>query len=135
MLKREHFAKGGSAINTLKYIVVSYILLIHGVCALAVQDECVDPTLERVAGFGVFFHNSIGLSVRFWTSEASGLEVSFPASTAGGSPWAFGRVLYRLMDTCFVDGYMGMGLAIPLGTDLNWQSFKFRQGWNGIYLS
>ncbi len=70
--------------------------------------------------------------MRFWTSELSGLEINFLAPTRGGRPWFLGRGLYRLVDTCFIDGYMGIGAAIPLGTDLNWQRANLSLGleWN-----
>ena len=85
-------------------------------------EECVDYTSLRTSGVGGWLlHGDLGMSVRLWASEKSGLEFCFLAPSGGGRPWALGRSLHRLIDTCYLDGYFSLGAGIPVGGSIDWQ--------------
>jgi len=98
-------------------------LLVLGSSALTQgTEECVDYTPRRVSGVGGWLlHGDLGLSLRLWAGESSGLETCLLAPTGGGRPWVLGKSLYRLIDTCYLDGYFSLGAGIPVGGDLDWQ--------------
>ena len=71
-----------------------------------------DFTPQRVSGVGGWLlHGDLGMSVRLWASEKSGLELCFLAPSGGGRPWALGRSLHPLIDICYLDGYFSLGQA------------------------
>lgn len=85
-------------------------------------EKCVDFTPERTSGVGGWLlHGDLGMSVRLWASEKSGLEFCFLAPSGGGRPWVLGRSLHRLVDTCYLDGYFSLGGGIPVGGNIDWQ--------------
>jgi len=85
-------------------------------------EECVDYTPQRVSGVGGWLlHGDLGLSMRLWAGESSGLEACLLASTGGGRPWVLGKSLHRLIDTCYLDGYFSLGVGIPVGGSIDWQ--------------
>jgi len=82
----------------------------------------VDYTPLRISGVGGWLlHGDLGMSIRLWASEKRGVEFCFMAPSGGGRPWAPGRSLHRLIDTCYLDGYFSLGAGIPVGGSIDWQ--------------
>jgi len=108
---------------------VCRLVFLIGVLVLALvaglgqaAEECVDYTPLRTSGVGGWLlHGDLGMSVRLWASEKSGVEFCFLAPSGGGRPWALGRLLHRLIDTCYLDGYFSLGAGIPVGGSIDWQ--------------
>ena len=126
------FGRGSIAIS----LVVAFIfsLLIWPVMATG-QEECADVSAERIAGIGGWFvHNETGLSMRYWPSEASGIELDFLASPSGGRLRFLGKALSKVIDTCYIDGYMAGGVEIPIGDEINWQRFDGSGGLEWSFL-
>ena len=93
------------------------------------SEECVDLTPERVSGIGGWLvHGDMGLSIRLWASETSGLEVCILAPTGRGRPWVLGKSLQRLLDTCYLDGYVALGAGVPVGGSIDWQRIDLSLG-------
>jgi len=113
-------------------IVVPILLLTWPAVAVGQevpQEECVNVSAERIAGIGGWFvHNETGLSMRYWSSEAAGIELDFLASPSGGRLRFLGKALNKVIDTCYIDGYMAGGVEIPIGGTIDWQRLDISGG-------
>lgn len=103
-------------------VVLLLALIPMGALSQDHGEGCTDFTAERITGIGGWLaHGDIGLSMRIWSSETSGLEVCFFAPTGGGRLWVLAKLLHRLIDTCYLDGYLVIGGGIPVGGSIDWQ--------------
>ena len=103
-------------------VVLLLVLVPVGALSQEREEGCTDFPAERITGIGGWFaHRDIGLSMRLWASEKSGLEACFLAPTGGGRLWVLAKSLHRLIDTCYLDGYLAIGGGIPVGGNIDWQ--------------
>jgi hypothetical protein len=88
-------------------------------------EQCINISAGRIIGIGGWFvHNETGFCAKYWTSETTGIEACFLAPLGGGGRLSFlAKAQNKLMDTCYIDGYLALGAEIPLGDEINWQRF------------
>jgi len=120
-------------INRAKYILIIIAILFALSLPLteviAQEEECVNVSAGRTMGVGVWLiRNEMGLSVRYWTTDIDGTEVDFLAPARGGRLDFLIKGLRKVIDTCFIDGYMALGLEIPIGDSLDWQRLDMSVG-------
>jgi hypothetical protein len=88
------------------------------------QEKCVNVSAERITGIGGWFvHDDIGFCVKYWSSETTGVEGCFLAPPGGGRLRFLAKAQTKLIDTCYVDGYLALGVEIPIGDEIDWQRF------------
>jgi len=86
--------------------------------------ECANASAGRIAGIGALFvHDEVGLSIRYWVSDIDGSEMALLAPSGGERLCFLAKGLRRVIDTCYIDGIIDMGLEIPVGDSINWQRF------------
>lgn len=87
-------------------------------------ESCVNVSLGRGVGIGAcFVHNDIGFCVKNWTTNTTAMCACFLAPSGGGNPRVLAKAQRKLVDTCYLDGYMAIGAEIPIGSTINWQRF------------
>lgn len=93
------------------------------------SESCIDVSLGRNVGIGAcFLHNDIGFCVKNWTTDSTAVSACLLASSGGGRPWVFTKAEGKLVDTCYLDGYMLVGAGIPMGSNIDWQRFDLGAG-------
>ena len=93
------------------------------------SEPCVNASSGRSVGIGAcFVHNDIGFCVKNWMTDATALNVCLLAASGGGRPWVFTKAEGKLVDTCYWDGYMMVGVGIPIGSNIDWQRFDLGVG-------
>lgn len=112
-----------------KFILIALavpLILLFLQVGIAAQEEveCNNASAERTIGLGaLFIHDEMGLSIRYWVSDIDGSEIAILAPSGGGRLSFLARGLRRVIDTCYIDGVIDMGLEIPIGDSINWQRF------------
>ena len=92
-------------------------------------ESCTDVSLGRSLGIGMcFVHNDLGFCVKNWMTDATAVSACLLADSKGGRPRVLTKAEGKLVDTCYVDGYIMAGVEVPIGTNINWQRFDLGAG-------
>lgn len=121
-----HSSRQLLAIILMLALMSGWILVSTQVCASARDnsESCVNVSLGRNVGIGVYFvHDDIGFCIKNWTTNTTAMCSCFLAPSGGGNPRVLAKAQEKLVDTCYLDGYMAIGAEIPIASNINWQRF------------
>jgi len=78
----------------------------------------------RGVGLGACCINTeVGFLVKNWVSDTEATCTSVVAPVNGGRPRLLAGVERKLVDTAYLDGFITVGAAIPIGGAIDWQRF------------
>ena len=88
------------------------------------SEPCVNVSSGRGVGIGAcFLHADIGFCIKNWTTDTTAMCACFLAPAGGGRPRVSAKAQNKLVDTCYLDGYLAVGAEIPVGNSVDWQRF------------
>jgi len=97
--------------------------------ALENAGQCVNASAGRAVGIGLCtLHGDLGIGVKFWTTNAMAVGAYLLASSGGGAARAAGKAEEKVLDTCYLDGYLAVGAESPVSKDPSWQRYDVSVG-------
>lgn len=110
-------------------IILILFLLSLSASGAAAQEECINVSMGRVIGIGAWLaHGGTGFTIRYWANGTRGLEMDLLAPPREGRLRFLVKGLNKIIDTCFIDGYIAIGAEIPIGDHIDWQRFDLSGG-------
>jgi hypothetical protein len=111
--------------------IVLLVLVGCGLGPLAADGLASEATVQKTnvsAGRGVglgacCINTEVGFLVENWVTDTEATCTSVLAPVSGGEPSLLLKVERKLVDTSYLDGYIGVGAAFPIGGTIDWQRF------------